>query len=290
MDTYNKLALNLLGKHILSHANFFSDLKIDLKKSGIKKTVEEYLSTTFLSCIILYVIETLLMSYIFTLVGFTVLFSIFMATTISLGMTILIFFAFLNYPKFLIHDKAKFIDNALPFAGIYLSTIASSRLPPHKVFEIFSKFDEYGEITKETKRMISDMKAFGMNIYDSIDRAVDRSPSNNFRELLWSIASTLRAGGDLSVYLREKSESYLNEYRRKLEEFARTLSIYIEIYLTIIVLGAIFFTILTSIMSGLGGIGSVDVVLIQFLLIFFFMPLMSAGFIILIKGTSPGGE
>ena len=289
MDGYNKFALNLFGKFIIPHINFFSDLRSDLKKSGLKKTVEEYLSSTFLTITVLYVVEVLTISYIFALLGFNTLFSIFMATTLGLGISFLFLLIFLNYPKFLIRDKARSIDKSLPFAGIYLSTIASSRLPPHKTFEIFSKFEEFGEISAEAKRMVSDMKAFGMNIYDSIERAIQRTASNDFRELLWSISSTMRSGGDLSVYLREKSVTYLNAYRRRLTEFSRSLAIYLEIYLTAIVLGSIFFTILTSIMSGLGGLATPAIVFIQFFLIFLFIPLVSIAFIILIKNASPGG-
>ena len=290
MDGYNKIALNLFGKFIFPYASFFSDLRLDLKKSGMGKTVEEYLSLTFLTCLILYVAEVLIISYIFTIMGFNVLFSVFMATTIGIGISLVIFLVFLNYPKFLISDKAKSIESSLPFASIYLSTIASSGLPSHKVLEIFSKFKEYGAITEETQKMVRDMRAFGLNVYDSIERAVERTPSKEFRELLWSIASTLRAGGDLSIYLREKSISYLNEYRRKLNEFARSLAVFLEIYLTVIVLGTVFFTILTSIMSGLGGLATTDIVMIQFFLIFIFIPLISAAFIILIKSSAPGGE
>jgi len=195
----------------------------------------------------------------------------------------------MKYPQIVIGDKARSIGKTLPFAGICLSTIASSRLPPHKIFEIFSKFTEYGEVSKEAKRIVTDMKAFGLNIYDSLERAIKRTPSKDLRDLFWSIMSTLKAGGDLGIYLSEKSKTFLNNYRRKLDEFAHSLTIYLEIYLTALVLGAIFFIILTSIMSGLGGL-KVNIVLIQFFLIFLFIPCISFAFIVLIKSASPGGE
>jgi len=91
------------------------------------------------------------------------------------------------------------------------------------------------------------------------------------------------------MYLKEKARSYMNEYRRKLYEFSHQLTVYIEVYLTTIVLGAIFFTILTAIMSGLGGGGS-DTILLQFFLIFVFLPLISTLFIFLIRSISPTGE
>jgi flagellar protein FlaJ len=196
---------------------------------------------------------------------------------------------FLNYPKFLIKDKVKSVERSLPFATIYLATISSSGISPDKIFEMFSRFDEHGEISKEAKRIVLDMKAFGLNIYEALSRSIERVPSIELRDLFWSISSIMRSGGDLSTFLRERSISYLNNYRRKLNEFARNLAIYIEIYLTILILGSIFFTILTSIMMGLSGnLGSVA--FLQFFIVFVFMPLTSLGFIILIKSSSPGEE
>ena len=290
MSFYGRMAMHYLGEYIEPHLTLFSDLKKDLKKSGMKKTLIEYLSTTVLTCAILFVVELPILSLIFSLLGLGFLFSLFMATTASILICALFFILFVNYPKFVINDKAKSIDKSLPFAGIYLSTIASSQLPPHKIFDIFSRFEEYGELTREMKRIVTDMEMFGLNVYDSLAKAVDRTPSKDLRDLFWTIISTLKAGGDLPTYLFEKSKSFLDDYRRKLNEFAQSLSVYLEVYLTALVLGTIFFIILTSVMSGFtGGVAS-DILYVQFFLIFFFIPLISAAFIILIKAASPGGE
>lgn len=290
MFSYEKFAMRHLIRHLEPHLDIFSELKKDLKKSGMRKTLEEYLSTSILTCIILFVIELPLFSLIFSLMELGFLFSFFMAITTSILVCAFFFLLFINYPKFIIRDKAQSIKRTLPFAGIYLSTIASSRLPPHKIFEIFSKFREYGEISKEARRMVTDMEMFGLNVYDALQRAVDRTPSKEMRDLFWSILSTLKAGGDLSAYLSEQSKSFLDDYRRRLKEFASSLSIYLEIYLTALVLGTIFFIILTSVMSGFTGIVAENMIFIQFFLIFMFIPLISIAFIILIKTSSPGGE
>jgi flagellar protein FlaJ len=233
-------------------------------------------------------VEMPLFAFIFSLLQLGPIFSIFMAITVSLSICLIFFLLFLNYPKFIISGKAKSIDTSLPFAGIYLSTIASSGLPPHKIFEIFSKFDEYGEISKEAKNIVNDMKGLGLNINESLRKAIERTPSKKLKELFWSMLSVMRSGGSITSMLKSKSQAFLNDYRRKLKEFARSLSIYLEIYLTTLVLGAIFFTILTSLMSGIGGVTQTNIILIQFFLIFIFIPLVSAAFIILIKAASPG--
>jgi len=289
MSLYEKTAMRYLDKYLEPNLSLFTDLKKDLKMSGLKKTLIEYLCTSVFTCIILFMIELPILSYIFSLLGLGFLFSFFLATTTAVLLSAFFYILFINYPKFIIRDKANSIEKTLPYAGIYLSTIASSGLPPHKIFEIFSKFDEYGEFTAETKRIITDIKMFGLNVYESLERAVERTPSRDLRDLFWTILSTLRAGGDLSVYLTEKSQTYLNSYRRRLSEFANSLSVYLEVYLTALVLGTIFFIILTSVMSGFTGASS-NIVMLQFFLIFFFIPLISAAFIVLIKTASPGGE
>ena len=282
--------MRYLIKYIEPHSVVFEDLKKDLKMSGMSKTLEEYLSTAVLTCLILFIVELPLFSIIFSMLNLGFLFSFFMAITTSILICTFFFVLFVNYPKFIMRDKARDVERTLPFAGIYLSTIASSRLPPHKIFEIFSKFKEYGEVTKEARRIVADMEMFGLNIYDSLEKAVDRTPSRELRDLFWAILSTLKSGGDLTIYLGEESKTFLNNYRRRLNEFARSLSIYLEIYLTALVLGTIFFIILTSVMSGFTGIVASNMVFIQFFLIFFFIPLISTAFIILIKSSSPGGE
>ncbi|MCX8179292.1 MAG: type II secretion system F family protein [Candidatus Aenigmarchaeota archaeon] len=287
--SYSKFALRIFGGIAHTLSPYFSELRSDLKKADMKITLLEYLSMAFLTCTLVFILELPLLALIFSLLRLGPLFSFFLAITATLIFWILIFLFFLNYPKFIIRDKVKSIEKNLPFATIYLSTISSSGVPPSRVFELFSKLEGHGEITNEAKKILIDMKAFGLNIYEALSRSIERVPSIELRDLFWSITSVLRAGGDLSVFLRERSNSYLNNYRRKLNEFARNLAIYLEIYLTILVLGAIFFTILTSIMMGLGGNLS-GVVFLQFFIVFIFIPLTSAGFIILIKASSPGGE
>jgi flagellar protein FlaJ len=212
-----------------------------------------------------------------------------MSITVSIAICLVFFLFFLNYPKFIIKDKSKSIDTTLPFAGIYLSTIASSHLPPHKIFEIFSNFDEYGEVSNEAKNIVNDMNAFGLNINEALKRAVERTPSRKLRELFWSMFSTIESGGDLITLLNQKSRGFLNDYRRQLKEFSNSLTLYLEVYLTALVLGAIFFTILTSLMTGISGFTQTNIILIQFFLIFFFIPLISVAFIVLIKSSSPIG-
>ncbi len=217
------------------------------------------------------------------------LFAFITAFTISTALATFTFSIYLNYPKFQIDSRARSVDNDLPFAALYLATVGGSKLPLHKTFEVFAKYSGYGEISVEANEIVNDVKSFGLDINTALERQVERTPSKKFAELLWGMLSVIRAGADLSKYLKEKAASYMAEYRRKIYEFSHTLTLYMELYLTSIVLGSIFFTVLTAIIAGIGG-GQGDIIMLQFFLIFMFLPIISVAFIFLIKASSPGGE
>lgn len=291
MGFYTKISFRFFSQFSENIEHFFGDLKKDLKRARIKISFQEYMSIAIMTCFIIFLTMFPALSLFFGFIFVNVLLAFLSSLSICLGITIVTFFIFVSYPGMIIKEKEKKIDNALPFAALYLSTVASSQLPLHKIFEIFSKYSDYGELTKEIQSITDDVEVFGIDINTAVERAVQRSPSKALKELLWGILSTVRSGGDLSKYLKEVAVNQMNEYRRKVYEFSHTLTIYIEIYLTAMVLGAIFFTILTSIMSGIGGgSGGGNVIMMQFMIIFLFMPVISTMFIWMVKSSTPGSE
>ena len=289
MGFYMQLSMKFFGKLVEPYVDYFSDLKNELKQAKLGMSVEEYLSIALMTSFLVFVIELPLIALILALLRLGFLFSFITAITVSIAFPIIFFLAFINYPKFVIRDRIKNIEISFPFATTYLSTIASSNLPPHRIFKIFSKFEEYGEVTKEAKNIVADVELFGMDVNTAIEKAADRTPSKNLKEVLWGMLSTIKSGGDLGEYLRNKTKALLDEYRRKLYEFSHSLTVYMEVYLTALVIGAIFFIILTSVMSGMAG-GSVNLVFLQFIIVFFIIPLISIAFIVVVKTISPGGE
>jgi len=289
MSLYTKLAFRYFGKYGEDISTiFFPDLKSDLKKAKMKSSVQEYISTSILTTLLVFLIEVPLLSFAFGLIFKSFLFSFISGFTASVLLSLVIFFLFTKYPKTIIAEKSKKIDSSLPFAALYLSTISGTKLSLEKIFKIFGKFSKYGEVTEEIEMINRDMEMFGFDVNTAIERATERSPSKKFKDLLWGILSTSTSGGDVTSYLREKSRGLMEDYRRKLMEFSKKMMMLSEIYLTAIILGTIFFVILSSIFSGIGGANSI--IVMQTLLIFVFLPLMSLLFIIMVKATTPGGE
>ena len=267
---------------------YFPDLKSDLKKAGIKLSVQEFLSQGIFLTILVFIIGLPIFSVLFAFFLKNFLFGFLSSITACFFILSIFFIVYVNYPKIIINQKIKNIDDRISFAAVHLSILASAKLPLDKVLEIFSKFGGYGEISEEISKIESDVKMFGLDVNTALERAVERCPSKSLKEILWGILSTNISGGDVDVYLREKAKSLMSEYRMKLRDFSHQLGIYLEIYITAVILGAVFFLILTSIVAGITGT-SEQILFLQFFLIFLFLPAISAVFIFLIKTASPGG-
>ncbi|MEM5882870.1 MAG: type II secretion system F family protein [Candidatus Aenigmatarchaeota archaeon] len=289
MSFYTSLAMKYFGEWGGKLLPYYTEVKMDLKKARMGYSLQEYISVAILTSLIVFCAEFPMLCLIFVILSRNPLFSFIFSFTISVFFSLTFFYSMMSYPKLLIRERAKEIDKILPFASVYLSTIAGSKIPLHKVFKIFSNYSEYGQLTEEINSIVNDTETFGMDINTALERAVERAPSKNLAELFWGLLSMNRIGGDIDLFLREKARTFMAEYRRKLYEFSHQLTMFIEIYITAIILGAIFFTILSAIFSGLTGIGS-NIIFLQFLIIFVFLPLVSAAFIIFVKGINPGGE
>ena len=75
------------------------------------------------------------------------------------------------------------------------------------------------------------------------------------------------------------------DYRRRIRKYSQDLSLYVEMYLTLIITGSIFFIVLSSIISTISaGLGTI---MVQTFVVFALLPLLSIAFIILVKSTSP---
>jgi len=289
MSLITRISMKLFHELALMLEPLFPELRDDLRMARMRISTREYIARSIFISFLVFIAEVPLLSFIFGLVFQTFLFSFIFSFTISIFLAGSFFFLSLNYPKLIAKERAKRIEKDLPFAALFLSTIAGSKLPLHRIFKIFSEFGEYGEINREISDIVRGVEAFGMDVNTSLQRAIDRAPSKSFKDLLWGLLSINRTGGEMDVFLREKAKNQMEEYRRKLYEYSRQLMLIIEIYMTSIVLGAIFFTILTAIMGGIAGGGS-GLIVIQFLLIVVFIPLITFGLIFVIRSMNPGGE
>lgn len=284
---FEKLAFRVCGAWVEQYLlASFRDVRADLRKANIRLTVVEYISLALFTSMVVFIAEVPLVSIIFTIITRSPIFGLGIGLVGGVFTALGIFMFFYVYPSVLVGERKKKIEDMLPFASLYLATISGSGTPPVAMFKTLSKFKEYGEISKEAKRIVDETEVVGINIINAIENAANRTPSDRFKEILWGIKTTLMVGGDLKAFLHEKAVSAMQDYRRRLAQFTEQLAMFIEMYITVVIVGSIFFLVLSTIMGGIGGASGM-IVGIQLAVTFIFLPIASIGFLILVRGISP---
>ena len=280
---FRKWCLKTFGPYITG-SDLVSEIGYKLRKAGISLTGEEYVSIMITVSLFAPLFVSFLAVLILILLGASLLMTFMAFIGIYVVLALVIFLVLYLYPSLNISDIQKSISNNLPFATIYMSTLAGAGMTPNQIFRILADFKEFGEVSKEAGRITKDLELLGIDIGTALEKAADRTPSQQLRELFWGMKSTITTGGDLKRFLMEKSKTYMADYRRFLDKFVDQLSVLMEVYITAVIVGSIFFIIMGTILGLMGG--GVPLVLVR-ILIYIGIPIMSIMFMIMIAGMSP---
>ena len=288
LKEYAEFCYNQVGSYVLEVVEYFEDLRPQLAKAGIKISLPEYLSMMFFTTAVL-ALFTLVIGGTFMVLT-TGIAGIMIAFIATIVLSVASALGFYLYPSIMMSSRASQIKDTLPFATMYLSTLAGTGTPLPKIFENLAEVDEYGEVSEEAQNIARDINTFGMDVSEALERSANRSPSEDYKELMWGINHVMTTGGSLREFLNQRAQSLMNNYKRRIEEFSEQLSLLVEMYITVVVVGSIIFTSMSAVMSTISQNLTPDqIVALQIGAIFFGLPLISAMFIILVQGMAPGG-
>lgn len=286
MNIY-EFALNLFRPLIVKRSNKLKKLADNLKRAHFTTvTAEEYFAFSILLAIIVYPVSLIVVLFFVAVSGLTLKnlligIGIAMAASIGTGFTVL------YYPKTLADSRKKKIENSLSFATLYLTTMAESAILPKDMFKLMGRLKEYGAIADETRRISEDIEGVGLDFPSAIDRAIKRSPSVEWSEFLSGFKTTIVSGGELKSYLEEKTRGYTEEYKEKLVSFGKMLTMLLQMYLTVVGIGTVFFIVMSSLMGVIGGVSTTMVKVMQYMVVLGGIPLMTIAMIIIIRMISP---
>lgn len=276
------IAVSLFGTIVEDNIDMFDSLKDKLKQSRMHYNVIEYVSLLFFISLLTFIIVITTGSFFITLITALAAYAYTFSIIIAVFISAFIFFIGYYIPFLKASNMENRIRKQLPFIVVYMASIASSNIAPRYIFKMASF--KGGIIGDECKRIYRDVELLGMDIKTAISKAANRTPSARFAELLWGMLSVITRGGNLAEYLDEKAKEFMSSYRRSLSDYSKQISFYTEIYITLIIVGTLFFIVLSSIMGPLIG---TDILFLQTLLVFLFIPFISAGFIVVLRGLSP---
>lgn len=291
MDLYD-YSLKLFGRRVVEQVALLSYYRQMLNKADMKIDPEKYICMMYFSTFVSFFMALLvcfpvLLIFVFSRGPSPFVMSLITSLFLSLLISGITFFSYFTYPSLMSSGRIKKIDNIMPYVAIYLGTLAASGLPPQKFFTFLAKFKEYGEVQKEASKIAKDVNEAGLDLVSAISRSVKNSPSRAWAEFLTGLKTTITTGGNLQAYMREKAKTFAADFRRKVQEYSTQLEVFIQMYTILVVVGAMFFIIVSSLIVTIGGLSVQMVKMVQYIVIVLGVPFLTIAFILIIKGISP---
>ena len=250
---YCHFVYNLIGKKILVNKkfkDFYEDNLYNkkyesvLKKANMKLIPDEYFISIFVTLVFLFSIVILsIFLFIFINSAFLVFF-FYIGILAVTGVGILMY----NYPVILTKTRGAEIDAAIPYVLPYMK-ILSKEINLSKMIEIIDEFLIYKEIHSEFKKIKYYSNFLGYDIHSSIREAMLSCPSKQLSDIMNDLVTISNSGGDIYKYLERKLNNMNQEIDAIEQKNLDTLMIYSQIYVVLLLISPLFFTIMNSILN-----------------------------------------
>ena len=278
--------LGSIGMKYMS--GYLNPLKEEIVKSNLNILFEIYVGKMLTFSILAFFSSFAFVTVMFTIFGAPLLLTIIGGVIAGSATSFAVLTIYHSYPFHLLTSKRNSINANMPFAINHMGAIAASGVPPFIIFKLIAAIPEYGEISNESKRILRNVEAFGMDLVSAIKNVAERTPSADFRQFLYGIISNTETGGDLKGFLENSAKEALFDYRLKREKYTQTLATYADFYTAVLIAAPLFFVSVLSILSLIGGqIFGLNIPTAIRLGVYVLMPLLNIMFIMFIHYTQP---
>jgi flagellar protein FlaJ len=292
---FDGAAYGVFGEFYSKRKDKFSGLELSLKKAKMSAEEDLYMSRitlgSFLISFSLLILSILLGVISFLIFGFSIVLSLLIGFLLFMLSFIISMSVGYYYPTYKSNQRGKKIDQSLPHAVTFMYAMSRGGV---NLVDIVRKLSEnevaYSETATEYKSVVREMEFFSKDIQQALDTASRRSPSEKFTSFNDDLTSVLTSGGDLTSFLYDKSEEYLDEARKQQERFIETLALMSEVYVTAFVAAPLFLIIITVILNMLGGGGGSGSNTRLYLIVYGMLPIAMFIFYVAISTISSDQE
>jgi archaeal flagellar protein FlaJ len=247
-------SVRIFGGAADKYSSAFEPIRKLLPQSGTKILFRTYVSLIFLLTFLVFFASFFSVTIIsLSAAKAGILYSLLLGVGASVAAAAAAFAIIYLYPMSLAGTRKKSIDSNMPFAINHMAAIATSGVPPSTMFRLLTGIGEYGELSKESEKIVRNIEMFGQDVVTSMKEVAKRTPSPAFRELLNSMTSIIETGGNLSLFLKTQSDKALFEYRIKREKYLEVLSTYADFYTAVLIMAPMFLIAILAIMNMIGG-------------------------------------
>lgn len=147
-------------------------------------------------------------------------------------------------PRVMATDRAQKLDLEVPFAGTYISVMATGGLSPYASLKRLKDCDLLPNMSKAIKDIEIDVQIKGIDPVSAMEKSARNLPSKDYKELMLGYTSTQRTGGDVIHYLLVRTETLFKDLAVKVKSFGERASVLMESYITISILLTLMLTIM----------------------------------------------
>lgn len=157
------------------------------------------------------------------------------------------FFTYVKLPDIKARRRVRELEKELPYALRHVLIEVESGISLYEA--MVSVSDDYGEASKEFRRIVKDINA-GVSEIEALERAIVRNPSMQFRRALWQMINALKSGSDISTTLDSLVEAIVEKQILSVREYGKELNPYTLMYLMIAIvlpsIGVTFLMVLST--------------------------------------------
>lgn len=285
-----------IGRKLLSNKRFKTffyknvynqKYEVILKRANLRILPEEYFLSIYL--LIIFVI----ISFIATAIVFLFINSIISVLLFYGGILFVSFLGIFmyNYPIVLAKQRGDEINASMPYLLPYMKILAKE-VNLSKIIGIIDDFLIYKEIKIEFRKIKYYSDFLGYDIHSSIREAMISCPSRQLSDLMNDLVTISNSGGDIYSYLDRKLTNLNSEIEAIEKKNIETLLIFSQIYVVILLISPLFFTIMSTILnliefSAESGGGSSESTIMTIVMLLVILPFAYTGFMFLVYYTKP---
>jgi flagellar protein FlaJ len=188
-------------------------------------------------------------------------------------------------PKIKAADRASKLDIEVPFAGAYISVMATGGLSPYDSLKKLAHSELMPNLAKTVRDIEVEVDIMGLDPVTAMEKSAQHMPSKDYKNLLLGYASTLRTGGDVVHYLLMRTETMFSDLAVKVRTFGDRAAALMESYIAMSILVTLSLTIIYMVSIAFSSYWSGGFTPETFMLYsYFLVPIMSIAFIYLADG------
>ncbi len=252
-ESFSGMSNALFGDVVDEYSHSFRDIRENLNKTDMDILFRTYVCQLLLITATFFVGVTLITGTVLVIAGVPIILSIVLVFIIPIFMTSIVFSSMYMYPSMKAKSRGKNIDNNLPFALNQMSAVAMSGVSPSKMFRLLQNFGEYEELSKEATKIIKKIEVFGSDVTTALSETAQETPSEDFKEVLYGMVSTIDTGGNLKEFLEQRTESALFDYKLRRKRQIERLSTFASFYTALLIVAPLFLVVILTVMNMVGG-------------------------------------